>query len=270
MLEGENKEPEFEKRVCEELLELLEVMETLRSPRGCPWDGEQDHESLSPYLLQEAYEVIEAIESEDEARLREELGDLLLQVVFHGQIAREKKSFDFSHICRSIKKKLIKRHPHVFGEISVKQAGEVIKNWEAIKRREKKERKSLLDGVSKAQPALLEASELQVRAAAVGFDWPDYRGALAKLEEELTELKEVLENEPGKVSEEIGDLLFAAVNVARLMGIDGEMALRSTNNKFRKRFKRIESELSKKGRDIERASLAEMDSIWEDSKEEKE
>jgi len=251
-----------------EIEELIEVMERLRGPEGCPWDREQDHQSLAGYLLQEAYEVLEALEKGDVKEICEELGDLLLQIVFHAQIAEENENFNFADICRGIKEKLIRRHPHVFGEGKVRDSAEVSKNWEAIKKEEKKNRKGMLTGVSRKQPALLEAEELQSRARNVGFDWPEINGALDKVSEELEELKEAISTENGPTEEELGDLLFAVVNVGRFLNIDGEIALRKTNNKFRRRFCFIESELKKRGKDPQDSDLEEMDKIWEESKEE--
>lgn len=251
-----------------EIEELIEVMEKLRGPGGCPWDREQDHNSLAGYLLQEAYEVLEALERGDKEEICEELGDLLLQIVFHAQIAREEGNFDFADICQGIKEKLIRRHPHVFGEGKARDSAEVSKNWEAIKKEEKKGRKSMLTGVSRNQPALLEAEELQSRARNVGFDWPEVEGALEKVAEEMEELKEAISRENGPTEEELGDLLFAVVNVGRFLNIDGELALRRTNSKFRQRFAYIESELRRLGKDPQESSLEEMDKIWEKSKEE--
>ncbi len=251
-----------------EIEELIEVMAKLRGPGGCPWDREQDHQSLAGYLLQETYEVLDALEKGADGEICEELGDLLLQIVFHAQVARETGNFDFADICRGIKEKLIRRHPHVFGEGKVQDSAEVSKNWEAIKKEEKKTRKSMLTGVSRSQPALLEAEELQSRARTVGFDWPEVEGALEKVSEELQELKEAISSENGPTEEELGDLLFAVVNVGRFLNIDGELALRKTNSKFRRRFAFIESELKKQGKEPQESNLEEMDKIWEKSKEE--
>lgn len=267
MGDGENKEAKFEKRVALEFVELLKVMAILRGPGGCPWDQKQNHRSLAPYLLQEAYEALEALESGFREELCEELGDVLLQIVFHAQIAREEETFDMGDVCRSIRDKLEKRHPHVFADSRVESPEEVTRNWEAIKRKEKGDRKSMLDGVSPHQPALLEAFELQSRAAAVGFDWPSIQGAVDKLQEEMEELQEEVDQNWQRAQEEVGDLLFAAVNVARFLGQDGETALRRTNRKFRHRFQKIEEELKQQGKEMEQSSLEEMDAIWENSKE---
>ncbi len=252
----------------QEMEKLIEVMARLREPGGCPWDQEQDHNSLAGYLLQEAYEVLEAIEEGSPEELCEELGDLLLQVVFHARVAEERGGFDFADICRGIREKLIRRHPHVFGAGKAGDSDEVIKNWEAIKKREKKGRPSLLSGVSRRQPALIEAEELQSRARTAGFDWPDINGALEKVSEELEELKEAIDRENGPTEEELGDLLFAVVNVGRFLDLEGELALRKSSQKFRRRFAFIETQLKKRGKDPGDSNLEEMDKIWEESKEE--
>jgi len=259
------KKEEIKSRVCREAEELVMVMEKLRGPQGCPWDQKQTHSSLAQYLLQEAYEVIDAIEGDSE-ELCEELGDLLLQIVFHGQIARESEKFDFADICAKIKDKLIHRHPHVFADKEVSDSAEVSRNWEIQKKKEKKDRKSILSGVSKSQPALLEAEELQSRARAVGFDWPEIKGAIDKVYEELEELQEAMGKGEEEIEEEFGDLIFALVNMGRFLGIDSELALRKTNQKFRQRFARIEEELKRRGKDLDQSDLEEMDSIWEESK----
>lgn len=252
--------------IIKEFKGLIQVMERLRSSKGCPWDCQQTHQSLTPYLLAETYEVLEALDEEDSTKLCEELGDLLLQIVFHSQIACEEKTFDIGDVCNRIRTKLEKRHPHVFSDLEATTVADVSLNWENIKSKEKKERRSLLDGVNKMQPALLEAFDLQSRAAAVGFDWPDYKGALSKLNEEVKEVEEAIAEDKAKIKEELGDLLFAVVNVARFFEIDGETALRKANTKFRNRFTAVEKALKQKGKVLGQASLAEMDDIWEKNK----
>ncbi len=256
----------FNSKICQEFLDLVQVVAALRQPDGCPWDISQTHQTLLPFLIQESYELIEAVEENNDEHLCEELGDVLLQIMLHGQIARERGSFDVGDICRGIKEKMVRRHPHVFGDRKVADADEVKKNWEIIKRAGKKKGTGILEGVSSCQPALLEAGELQKRAAAVGFDWEDVGGALAKVEEEIGELKEALAGRRGNIEEEIGDLLFAVVNVARFFQFDGEIALNKANRKFRHRFAQIEKELAKRDLKVEDASLDEMNDIWEATK----
>ena len=267
-MEGK-KEDNYLNRINKEFTELINVVELLRGPQGCPWDKAQTRESLSPYLLQETYELIEAILTKDDLAVCEELGDVLLQVVLHSQLAKEKQAFDIGDVCRKIKEKLLRRHPHIFAEGYASNAEEVSRNWEAIKRQEGKgDSKGLLDRVPRSQPALLEATEMQRRAKAVGFDWADYRGALEKIEEELAELKEAITNDPSQIEEELGDLIFATVNLGRFFDYDGEIALKKTNEKFRYRFASIEKALHRQGLNIEEVSLEEMDALWEECKKE--
>jgi len=254
--------------------DLVDIMARLRGENGCPWDREQDHHTLTPYLLEETYEVLEAIQQEDMHKICEELGDLLLQIVFHAQIAREQGVFDIHDVVDGISRKMIRRHPHVFGDLPVKDSGEVLVNWEKIKQEEKKEggagkRKSVLDGIPRGLPSLLRAWKIQAKAARVGFDWPDYRGALVKVEEELGEWKEALESgERRKVEQETGDMLFAVINVARLTGVDPEAALTAAVNKFMRRFRHIEEKAALMGTEPAQMSLSEMDSLWELAKKE--
>lgn len=244
---------------------LVEVMALLRAPGGCPWDREQTHESLRRYMLEEAYEVVEAVDSGDPAAVCEELGDVLLQVVFHAQVAREAGRFDIHDVVRGITEKLVRRHPHVFGDVVARTAADVTRNWEAIKREEKggKEPDSLLSGVSKAQPALSRAHELQRRAAKVGFDWEDAQGPAEKVREELGE---VLSAAPAEQPEELGDLLFAVVNLARMLKVDPEVALTEANAKFERRFRSMEQLAASQGRSLADMDLLEMDRLWEESK----
>ncbi|MEW8979488.1 MAG: nucleoside triphosphate pyrophosphohydrolase [Symbiobacterium sp.] len=245
---------------------LVEVMARLRAPDGCPWDREQSHASLRRYMLEEAYEVVEAIDQGDPAHLCEELGDVLLQVVFHAQIAREAGHFDMRDVVQGITEKLIRRHPHVFGEAVAKTAADVTRNWEAIKRAERgrEEPASVLSGISRALPALSRALEIQKRAAKVGFDWPDAAGPAEKVREELGE---VLAAGASEQEEEVGDLLFAVVNLARKLKIDPEIALSGTNAKFERRFRQVEERLAEKGLRVTDVSLAEMDSVWNEVKQ---
>lgn len=246
---------------------LEEVVETLRSPGGCPWDIVQTHKSLRRNLIEEVYEVIEAIDLEDEKLLCEELGDLLMQVVFHARMAEEAKLFSMQDVIDGITEKLIRRHPHVFGDVNVKDAGEVLINWEAIKQAEKKDRKSILDGVPKDLPSLMAADKLQQKAAKVGFDWPDIDPVWDKLEEELRELEDaIVDEQPEKIEEELGDVIFTIVNIARFLKVDAEVALTGTNRKFRKRFSYIEDKVKAKHQKWECLSLMDLDELWQEAK----
>ncbi|MFZ5817506.1 MAG: nucleoside triphosphate pyrophosphohydrolase [Bacillota bacterium] len=244
---------------------LVEVMARLRAPGGCPWDREQTHQTLRKYMLEEAYEAVEAIDSGDPQLLCEELGDVLLQVVFHAQIAREAGTFDLHDIVEGITAKLVRRHPHVFGDVVAETADDVTRNWEAIKRAEKggEAPESVLGKVSGALPALSRAHEVQKRAAKVGFDWEDIEGPVAKVREELAE---VLAASPAEREGEIGDLLFAVVNLARMLKVDPEIALSRTTAKFVRRFRHIERRTAEMGRKLEEMSLAEMDELWNEAK----
>ncbi|HHT74046.1 MAG TPA: nucleoside triphosphate pyrophosphohydrolase [Firmicutes bacterium] len=249
---------------------LLKIMEKLRSPEGCPWDREQTHKTLKRYLIEEAYEVLEAIDSGDPELLGEELGDVLLQVVFHAQIAKELGAFTMDDVIDSICEKLIRRHPHVFADTEVESVGEVMRNWDAIKKMEKhgRERTSILDGVPKEFPALMRAEKIQKKAAKVGFEWDDIHGAFGKVGEELEELRTALDSEDGeKIKDEFGDVLFALVNVARYAKVDPELALQDATSKFIQRFRFIEEKAQAQGRSLEEMSLAEMDALWDQAKD---
>ncbi len=248
---------------------LVEVMARLRGVDGCPWDREQDHRTLRKYLLEEAYEVVDALDSQDMYNLCEELGDLLLQIVFHAQIASERGHFNINDVVGTIAEKMIRRHPHVFGDVRVESSADVIVNWAAIKEKEKPEQKrtGLLEGIPGHLPALMKAQNMQSRAAKAGFDWPDYKGALDKVYEELGEIQEALKNGSGAQREsEIGDILFAVVNLARLLKIDAEVALTKTANKFLQRFRYIEDKASSSGLELAECSLDQMDAWWEEVK----
>jgi len=244
---------------------LVEVMARLRSADGCPWDREQTHESLRRYMLEEAYEVVEAIDQGDSGHLCEELGDVLLQVVFHAQIARESGRFDINDVVNGITAKLIRRHPHVFGEAVAETAADVTRTWEAIKRSERGEGEptSVLSGVSTGLPALSRALEIQKRAAKVGFDWPDEEGPAEKVREELCE---VLAAGPAEQEAEVGDLLFAVVNLARKLKVDPEIALSGTSARFVRRFRYMEERLAQQGLRVTDVGLAEMDQLWDEAK----
>ena len=243
--------------------ELVEVMARLR--RECPWDRKQTHRSIRPYLIEEAYEVAEAIEEEDDRALKEELGDLLLQVVFHAKIAEERGAFGIKEVLRDLMDKLVRRHPHVFGDADVRDAGEVLERWEQIKRGEG--RSSVLDGVPKGLPALLRAWRVQEKASRVGFDWERAEGALEKLREELGELEAAAAaRDQKRIEEELGGLLFSVVNLSRLLGVDPEWALQNAVEKFAARFRAVEEALARRGRTLQEATLEEMDRIWEEIK----
>ncbi|HHU81742.1 MAG TPA: nucleoside triphosphate pyrophosphohydrolase [Firmicutes bacterium] len=263
----------------EELEKLERIMERLRGEDGCPWDRKQTHASLRPCLIEEAYEVLEAIEKESAAALREELGDLLLQVVFHAQIARENGDFSLAEVITGINEKLIRRHPHVFGDAQVDGVEGVLKNWEQIKAEEKKEASaSALDSIPTHFPALLRAGKMQEKASRLGFDWPDMKGPLAKISEESKEFhrawnawrkarsKEEKEEKRREMEEEFGDILFALVNLSRFLGIDPETALHRVTGKFYRRFRAMEEAAAKQGLDIRKMTLAEMDRLWEAEK----
>ncbi len=250
--------------------ELVQVMKTLQGPNGCPWDHEQTHESLKPYLIEEAYEVIEAIDSGSEEHLIEELGDVLLQIVFHSGIAEIEGRFTIEDVIRAIIEKLKRRHPHVFGDTVVSDSGEVIKNWEEIQRRVKREKNgggSVLDGLPRSLPALIKVRRIQEKVSLVGFDWERTEEVMLKIEEELMELKEASRNNDMEaIEEELGDLLFAVTNLARFVSLCPEGALNKTIDKFRKRFQYIERELPKRGKKLGEASLEEMDELWDEVK----
>ncbi len=249
---------------------LQDLLVKLRSPGGCPWDIVQTHKSLRSNLIEEAYEVVEAIDLADEELLCEELGDLLLQIVFHARMAEEAGSFSMQTVIDGVMDKLIRRHPHVFGEISLESAGAVVLQWDAIKRQEKKDRISLLDGIPKEFPALMRAQKMQHKAAKAGFDWKDIEPVWGKLREEAAELREAVEKQdPEAVEEELGDLLFSAVNLSRFLKVDAEVALQRTNQKFRSRFLQVEEAVKSSGKGWKAFSLEELDVFWEEAKRKK-
>jgi len=248
---------------------LLKIMSKLRGKKGCPWDKEQTTESLKPFLIEEAYEVIEAIDEKSPEKMKEELGDLLLQVVFHAQLAKEKKEFDMEDILETLEEKLIRRHPHVFGDVSYEDAKEVLVQWEKIKKEEKAniKRESMLDSVPKELPALLRAHRLQDKASRVGFDWKHIDDVFKKVEEEIKEFKgAVKEKKADEIEDELGDIFFALVNVARFLEINPEDALRKTISKFISRFRYIEEKAKEAGRELSDMTLEEMDKFWEEAK----
>jgi tetrapyrrole methylase family protein / MazG family protein len=242
---------------------LRKIVAQLRSPDGCPWDREQTHQSLKPHLIEECYELVDAIDAGDDKEIKEELGDLLLQVVLHSQMASEEGRFDMDDVATVIADKLMHRHPHVFGENKLPDSEAVLRQWEVIKRAEKQERNSALDGVPRALPALARAQKVQTKAARVGFDWNDADGALEKVQEELSEIESASERQ---IEEEVGDLLFAIVNFARKKGLDAEQALWQATAKFSDRFQAMER--LAKDRELELASLtlSQMDRLWDEVK----
>jgi MazG family protein len=254
--------------------DFVALIARLRAPGGCPWDREQTHESLKPMTLEEAYEVLEAIDTGDDLELRGELGDLLLQVVFHAQIATEGGRFGIADVIGHVSEKMVRRHPHVFADAKAESSSEVLRNWETIKATERKAKglgeaagESLLEGVSRRVPAVMEAFQMSTKAGRVGFDWPDVPSVLAKLDEETAELREAIAGDDTRhVAEEIGDLLFSAVNVARKLGVDPESALKAANRKFRERFRYIEERLREEGVALGDAGLERMDALWNESK----
>jgi tetrapyrrole methylase family protein/MazG family protein len=261
---------------------LVGVQARLRAPKGCPWDLEQTHQSLRTYLIEEAYEVLEALESGNDDKFVEEMGDLLLQIVFHSQIAGEEGRFTVTEVIREIHDKMIRRHPHVFGKTRAKDSAEVLRNWEQIKAEERrasgkkgdsngggKARKetSLLDGVSHALPATLEGFQLTRKASRIGFDWDDAGGIFEKMQEESEELKRALgEQDQPKIEEELGDLFFAAVNLSRFLKIDPEIALKKANAKFSRRFRAMEGLARKNGRKFKDLAREEMEAFWDAAK----
>ncbi len=264
--------------MSEKLDELINVMARLRAPGGCPWDREQTYDSLGEYLLEEAYEAFDAIqgvkETGDTSNLREELGDVLLQVVFHSTIAQEKGDFTIDEVAEGVTQKLILRHPHVFGDKKLETADDVLANWDDLKKEERKTsgkrektNNSILDEVPVAFPGLIEGNKLTKRAAKVGFDWENVAQIFTKLDEETEELKAAIDkNRTAEIREEIGDLLFVVVNLARKLGVEPENALKKTNHKFRKRFRFIEDELKSRAKTFDDVDLAEMDALWNDAK----
>jgi tetrapyrrole methylase family protein/MazG family protein len=261
---------------------LVAVQARLRAPKGCPWDREQTHQTLRTYLIEEAYEVLDALENGNDAKFAEEMGDLLLQIVFHSQIATEEKRFTVSDVIREIHDKMIRRHPHVFGAIRAKDSAEVLRNWEQIKAEERRsndkqaqpdgdgtpaKETSLLDGVSPGLPATLQGFQLTRKAARIGFDWENVEGVFEKLNEEAGEVTNALRaNDPKKVEEELGDLLFAAINLARFLKVDPEIALSRANAKFSQRFRAMERLAREGGKEFKELPREEMEALWEGTK----
>jgi MazG family protein len=259
--------PDDRTQITEDFAKLCDIVAKLRAPDGCPWDREQTNQSLLPALIEEVYEAAEAARAQDNAHFREELGDLLLLIVMHAQIARETGRFDIDEVIEQVSDKLIRRHPHVFGMSEARDSGAVLKQWEAIKREEKNADSHFLASLPKALPALVRAQKAQSKAARVNFDWTALRDVMAKMEEELGETKEAIRSrQEQRIEDEIGDLLFTVVNLARKCKIDAETALQSATDKFVTRFNRLEDELKTRRKKLGDVELAEMDAIWNDIK----
>lgn len=256
--------PDRGPQITKEFVKLCDIVAKLRAPDGCPWDREQTNESLLPALIEEVYETAEAARTQDDAHFREELGDLLLLVVMHAQIANESGRFGIEEVIEQVSDKLIRRHPHVFGTSEARDAGAVLKQWEAIKREEKNADSHFLASLPKALPALVRAQKAQAKAARVNFDWRALGDVMDKVEEEVEETQEAIQSQQQeRIEDEIGDLLFAVVNLARKCKIDAETALQCATDKFVGRFNRLEDELKRRGRKLGEVELAEMDAIWE-------
>jgi MazG family protein len=246
---------------------LQEIVARLRAPDGCPWDREQTHTSLRPLLVEECYEVLDAIERSDDANLREELGDVLLHIAMHAQMASERGAFSLEEVAITVCEKMIRRHPHVFGDKLAADSDAVLRQWEQIKRVEKGGVAGVLDNLTASLPALLKAQTAQKKASRVGFDWPDIEPVFAKFSEEIAEVREAIaENDPSGLESEVGDLLFTAVNLARKLGVDAETALAGSTNRFISRFQGIERELEAGGRKVAETPLDELDRLWEKMK----
>ena len=259
----------FEFKENYDINDLVDIVEILRSPEGCPWDREQDHKSIRRDFLEETYEVIEAINKDDRDGLLEELGDVLLQVVFHAQIEREKNSFDFNDVADGVCKKMIERHPHVFGDVNAETSEQVLENWDVIKKQTKSQKsqtESMLS-IPREFPALMRADKVQKKAAKVGFDWDNVDGALDKVSEELEELKEAITmGVVDNANEELGDLLFSVVNVSRFISVDSEEALTNATDKFIDRFSKVEKMAEEKGLNMKETELSELDKLWDEAK----
>jgi len=252
-----------------DLHNLLDIMEKLRSEQGCPWDRVQTRESLKPYIIEEAYELIEAIEENDPDKIKEELGDLLFQIVFQCQLASENREFSMADVIQGVGSKMVARHPHVFGNAECETPDAVLRQWEVLKKREGKRRESILDGVPRALSSLLRAHRLQKRVAQIGFDWENVEDVLKKVDEEILELKEAMKSgNKEAIEDELGDVLFMLVNLSRFIGVNPEDAHRRTISKFIHRFRYIEMKAAEQGRQISDMSLAEMDRLWEEAKDE--
>lgn len=250
-----------------EFEKLLEIVDELHGEKGCPWDKEQTRDSLKPFLIEETYEVLEAIDEGSPEKIKEELGDLLFQVIFHCQIAKKQAEFDINDVIKGISEKMKSRHPHVFGDASYETSKEVLKQWEDRKKEEGKNRESILEGIPRELPALVRAHRIQSRAARVGFEWKKIEDVFAKLDEELDEFRDAFENKnQGEIEDELGDVFFVLVNISRFVGVSPEDALRKTISKFISRFRYIEMRASDAGRSLSDMTLEEMDELWDEAK----
>lgn len=261
---------DFEYKPAYNVDDFRKIIELLRAPGGCPWDIEQTHESIRRNLLEEAYEVCEAIDDKDAGHLREELGDLLMQVIFHARMEEEKGSFNLDDVADTACKKLIYRHPHVFSDVSVSDSAEVLKNWDDLKRVEKSQTTvaKAMEDVAKSLPALWRAEKIQKKAKKAGFDWPDIAGAMDKLSEEVEEFNEArAQGGPSDIEEELGDILFTVVNIARFVGVDPETALHKSCDKFTMRFEGLEAAAEKQGKKLDQMPLNEMEILYKEAKE---
>ena len=250
---------------CYNIQDLVDIIRVLRAPGGCPWDAKQTHESIKKNLIEETYEVIEAINKDDKALLCEELGDLMMQIVLHSQMETEAGVFNFNDVADGVCKKLVERHPHVFGEVTVNSVEDVLTNWDAIKKKTKGQKTTAdsMFSVPRELPALMRATKLQKKAADIGFDWPDVSGALDKLEEEIAELRAAIaNNDKANVNEELGDILFSAVNVSRFVKVDAEESLTAASDKFLARFTQVEELANERNIDMMNSSLEELDALW--------
>ena len=249
------------------LLELEKIMAQLRAPNGCPWDREQDHDTLKKYLIEECSEVLDAIDNKDPDELKDELGDLLMNIFFHAQIAQENKQFSIHDVAQNISEKMVRRHPHVFADENAEHSEDVDRIWQEVKEKEKGKKESVLDGVPKHLPNLRKAQTIQKRAAKVGFDWEDWRGSFDKIQEELNELKvEIENNDLNKTKEEFGDLLFSMANLARSLKFEADEALQFANNKFDQRFRKVERVVKDSDKEWNEYTLEELDKIWDQIK----
>lgn len=260
---------DFKQKECYNVEDLVEIIRLLRAPGGCPWDAEQTHASIRKNLIEETYEVIEALNKDDKALMCEELGDLLMQIVFHAQMEAEEGTFDFNTVADGVCKKLVERHPHVFGEVNVESVDDVLTNWDAIKRKTKGQKTTTesMASVPRELPALMRATKLQKKAADVGFDWPDVSGALDKLSEEIAELRAAIDaGDKRNIKEELGDVLFSAVNVSRFVKADAEEALTDASDKFLARFTQVETLANEREIDMKTSTLEELDALWDEVK----
>jgi len=263
--------PEDQGSAGQKLERLIEIMARLRAPDGCPWDREQNFDTIRKFTVEETYEVLDAIDRRDWTDLREELGDYILQAVFYAQMASEEGLFSIGDCLDAINEKLIRRHPHIFGEETARTGDEVLKLWEAVKNKEKSAKdgaaKGLLDGIPRAQPALIEAQQISSRAARSGFDWSNADDVIAKLEEEIAEFRAAREaGSADQMEDELGDLMFTIVNLARFAKVDPEQALRRTNAKFRRRFAHVEQRLAGEGESLEGSSIEKLEALWQEAK----